>query len=382
MRIAPGILETLCCPVTRKALEPMTGPELGRLNAAVAQGRARYAGDLPVTEALEDGLATADGSAYYRIESAVPVLLPDQRIMAGGDTGSADATRPMPPQADPWAIYWEKAAPHWNDLRPPRRPAPEDIALLERVARETPTGSGCVAPHALMLGVTPELATMRWPAGTQLLALDSSAAMIRHVWPAREAPDATVIRANWKAMPIRDGVLDIVVCDGGLAAQPYPASFDAVVGEVRRVLRDGGLLATRVFTRPDNREPIKAIFADLRAGRIGAVDHVRWRLVAALHGDRATGIRMGEIWDVWSANVPDPPALMESLGWPRDAGRVMENLRGGEAVLIFPTLRELRQDLSEAFEEIACEFPAYEDGERYPTLVLRPRPRSSGGART
>jgi len=275
-----------------------------------------------------------------------------------------------------WASYWEAIASRWDDLRPPRRPAPEDVTLLqELVGRHLPSSPG-TAPLALLLGVTPEIATMRWPTGTRLVALDASSAMISHVWPARRLPDAAVIRGDWRTVPLRDGVCDIVLGDASIAAQPYPDTFRAVTGEARRVLRDGGLLAARAFTRPEETESLGAIFADLRAGRIATIDFLRWRLAAALHGDRATGTRMCDIWDAWEANVPDPAELMVSLGWPPETADVMSNLRGGQAVLVFPTLPELRASLAPDFEEVACEFPGYRDGDRYPTLLLRATTRA------
>ncbi len=374
MPVGRELLEVLCCPVSRSPLRSMTPDEVAEFNTSVTEGRARYASGAPVTEILERGLVTVDEASMYAILEGVPALMPELR-MVRGEGAPANAANPAGPRQEPWADYWENVSRHWDDLRPPRRPAPQDVALFERFAAGGFAGARSARPRALLLGVTPEIATMRWPAGTQLLALDGSAAMIRHVWPRRAVPGAAVVQGSWSAMPIRDATCDIVVGDSSIAHQAYPDTFFAVVGEVGRVLKDGGVLATRAFTRPEEREPVEAIFDDLRNGRIGTLDYCRWRLAAALHGDSATGTRMGDIWDVWEANVPDPGGLMRSLGWPQEAARVMENLRGWEAVLIFPTLAELRAGLVEDLEEMACEFPDYEDGDRYPILLLRRKPR-------
>ena len=377
MRIDETGLNARCCPVGRSALRRMAGPDLDRLNEDIALGRARHASGQPVTEALTHGLVTSDGASFYRIDAGVPVLLPALRITLG------EARSPAPVDEDafnegPWASYWEALSTRWDDLRPPRRPAPEDIAALQAVVDDTLAkrrGAGLVA---LILGVTREIATMRWPAGTRLFAIDSSAAMIRNVWPAREVPHGIVVRGDWRTMPFRDGVFDVVFGDASISAQPYPGNFREVTGEVRRVLRDGGVVATRAYTLPEEREPLETIFSDLRAGRIRTLDLLRWRLAAALHGDRATGAKMGASWDAWEANVPDPRGLLASLGLPPERAQVMENLRGGQATLVFPTLAELRESLVSGFDEIACEFPGYPDGHRYPTLVLRSRARPTG----
>ena len=382
MPVARELLEVLCCPVSRSSLRAMTPDEVEEFNTAITEGRARFADGAPLTEPLECGLVTVDEASVYAIREGVPALMPELRMVCDGGAAPAMRANPAGTRKEPWADYWENVSRHWDDLRPPRRPAPQDIALFERLVAEGFTRAHPARPRALLLGVTPEIATMHWPAGTQLLALDGSAAMIRHVWPRRALPDAAAVRGSWSAMPIRDAACDIVVGDSSVAHQPYPDTFFAVVGEVGRVLKDGGILATRAFTRPEEREPVEAIFDDLRNGRIGTLDFCRWRLAAALHGDRATGTRMGDIWDVWEANVPDPRGLMRSLGWPEEAARAMENLRGGEAVLIFPTLSELRDGLVQDFDEMECEFPDYEDGDRYPILMLRRKPRSGRRSRT
>jgi SAM-dependent methyltransferase len=356
----------------------MTAGELSELNGAVARGHARYASGAQVAEALEDGLATVDGASFYAVREGVPALLPALRIARRADTEPAAPVSPIVSADERSERVWEALAAQWTQRTPPARPAPADTAVLQRLVGETL--EGCPAPRALLLGVTPEIATMRWPSGTRLLAIDASAAMIRKVWPAPKVPDAAVIRGDWAAMPIRDASFDIVVGDASLGIQEYPDAFFAVLQEIRRVLRDGGALATRFYTRPETREPLEAVFADLRAGGIGNLDFFRWRVIAALHGGRAQGTFMEDIWKAWVANVPDPPALAESLGWPPDSVAVMETMRFSRQPMIFPTLGEIRNDLSPEFEETACEFPACEGGDRNPTLVFRAKPRPGGGA--
>ena len=373
MTLTQELLDVLCCPAERHPLRPVDGDDLLTLNDAIARGRARYAGGRRVTDTVESALATPQGNSFYPIQHGVPVLLPTSRITIGDGGPDEERLDEAPPPPDPSERAWETLASQWHARQPPTRPAPEDTALLQSLVGEAL--AGCEAPRALLLGVTPEIATMSWPAGTRLVAIDGSAAMIREVWPARAVAGAAVIRGEWGAMPLRDGAFDIVVGDASLGFQLYPGKFFEVVGEVRRVLRGGGAVATRVYTRPEERESLDAIFADLLAGRIGTIDYFRWRVLAALHGDRSHGALFGDLWDAWAARVPDPSALVEALGWPPDAVEIMEALRHSRFPMIFPTLREFRQDLSGAFVEVACESPACEDGDRNPTVVLRARPR-------
>ena len=49
-------------------------------------------------------------------------------------------------------------------------------------------------------------------------------------------------------MPIRDAAYDLVVGDGLLSMPHYPDGSSALVKEIRRVLKDDGALAMRMFT--------------------------------------------------------------------------------------------------------------------------------------
>ncbi len=371
MPLGHEILDTLACPVAKTPLRVMTPEEVRELNEAIADGRSKYAGGGPVAEPLEGGLVTVDGASAYAIREGVPALLPSRRIVRGD--APTEAPAPRIPGEQMWTDFWETISLRWQHRTPPSRPAPEDVAVLEPLVAEGLAGSQ--TPRALLLGVTPEIAAMRWPVGTRLLAIDASPGMIRNVWPAPAVPHATAVLGDWTALPVRAAAFDAVVGDAALGIQEYPQPFFGVLREVRRALKDGGLLAARVFTRPERNETLEAIFADLHAGRIASLDFFRWRLAAALHGGRGEGTRQGRMWDAWAANVPDPAGLVRTLGWPEATLAVMENARGSAIPMVFPTLREYREDLAGAFVETACEFPAYPDGDRYPTLAFRSRPR-------
>ena len=382
MRIGRGFLEALCCPVSKSPLRMMTDTELEELNGSIARGTIRYSDGAPVTDTLGGGLTTEDRATVYAIREGVPALLPTLRIDSPGD-----ATRPATeiPRAGASGTYddrWEGFSLYWHKVRPPQRPSREDIDVLQRLAVESGSFAHGPGPRALLLGVTPEIATMRWPAGTQLLALDSSPGMIRNVWPARDVPWGVAALADWGAMPVRDAACDFAVGDGLLTSVPYPDGFLAVVAELRRVLKDTGTFVMREFARPEARESLDTIFRDLHEGRIVEFGSFTWRLAMALHGDLDSGCRMADVCDAWHDNVPEPLELTRSLGWPPDALGWLEPYRGTEARMWFPTVNEVRTVFSRDFEQVECLVPGYPDGERYPTVVLKPRRRSGRTSRT
>lgn len=136
-----------------------------------------------------------------------------------------------------------------------------------------------------------------------------------------------------------------------------------------------GMLVLRLFVRPDEREPVPAVFENLRAGKIGNFHAFKWRLAMAMHGTLDEGVCLHTVWETWQAAVPDPAALAARLGWPLQTVLTIEAYRGQTGTrYTFPTLAEIEAEMSGRFEEIGRRYPGYELGERCPTFVFRPRP--------
>lgn len=164
-----------------------------------------------------------------------------------------------------------------------------------------------------------------------------------------------------------------MVGDGCYTLLDGPESYRALGHEVWRVLRPGGRCLAQLFVRPDESEPADRVFEDLEAGRIGNFHVFKWRLVMALHDGLDRGVRVGDIWSRWEPAGIRPRALARRTGWPEEEVRTIEAYRGGTARYTYRTLSEARAALSAQFDQLACRFPAYELGERCPTLLLAPR---------
>lgn len=259
--------------------------------------------------------------------------------------------------------HWQQHAAQWRNLGPPLRPSPADVAIFEEVA-----AGGGATPRALLLGVTPELALMRWPAGTRLLAIDRCPGMISLVWPGHGRPDTLAVLGNWLSPPLAAGALDLVVGDGCFTILSWPEGYRQVAAALREIMAPGGLLALRFFVRPERPESLARVRADLRAGRIGSFHACKWRLAMALHGpDGAGGVRLADIWQAWRETDFIPP------GWSPAAVATIDNYRGVATRYSFPTLAEVRQAFQGLFREEACRHGDYELAERCPLLVFRPQ---------
>lgn len=267
------------------------------------------------------------------------------------------------------AAYWEKIWLYWPRIGAPLRPGPEDVSIFERLVVEH-----CKpAPKALLLGVTPEIAGMRWPTGTQLLAVDRSQGMIDHVWPNPPLAGAQALRGDWGNLALPDGDRDLIIGDGSLMQQPFPSGYQLVARELRRVLAPGGVFVMRAFVRPDVVDAPEDVFAALRAGHIKGFHAFKWRLNMSLQPDTRTGVVLGDVWRAFHGAFPDLAEFTALTGWPREAVETIDAYRDGQARYTYPSLNELREVLSPYFSEARCLTGTYELSERCPTLLFAPR---------
>jgi SAM-dependent methyltransferase len=232
-------------------------------------------------------------------------------------------------------------------------------------------------PRALVLGVTPEIARLAWPEGTDLLAVDRSEAMIRLVWPGFPRPGLGALQSEWLDLDLPAGSRDLVLGDGCFNLLRYPDAHAALLRTVRALLSPRGRFAFRTFVRPEASETPAEVYRAALAGEIAGFHAFKLRLLMAHQRDPRAGVPVREVWRSFAAHVPDPEALSARLGWPAPQIATIASYRESEAVHVFPSLYELRAACAAAgFRELSCTTGPYELGERCPTLVLAPR----GGA--
>jgi SAM-dependent methyltransferase len=269
--------------------------------------------------------------------------------------------------------YWEARSRHWR-VSTPISPLPDDIRYYE--ANAAAFGGEAAPPRALLLGVTPAIATMRWPAGTQLIALDWSHGMLHDVFPHDHvASFAHSLRGDWREMPIADGSIDFVAGDGCYSTFTSLDGPMEVNREVARVLRPGGRFCLRCHRRADRITPLAQLFESFFSGGIRDLDMFRWQLAMSLHGESRDGVCLGDVWRVWREQVPDPRPLQARFGWPDSAVANLEGWEGSRARYLFPTLAELQGLAHDFFDLEDCDIPEYEWGELFPRLTMRRRER-------
>jgi SAM-dependent methyltransferase len=223
----------------------------------------------------------------------------------------------------------------------------------------------------LILGVTPELYHLTWPDGAEVSAADHTAAMIHEIWP---GPAGAAHLTEWTSLPFAAASHDVVLCDGGLHLVKYPEGSRQLAQEVRRILTPGGLCILRLFLPPRKRESARNVLTDLRAGRIGNLNLLKFRLWMALQTNPTEGVELGRVWDAVYSAAPDLELLATSIGWPTDHMLAINTYRdspGRYYLLDMDDVTKLFCSNPGGFEVESVHVPRYELGEQCPTLVLR-----------
>jgi SAM-dependent methyltransferase len=266
----------------------------------------------------------------------------------------------------PPSDHWERHARTWQHFGSPLRPCAADVRWMELALQAIHPG----VRQAVLLGVTPELAHMRWPEACQVLAVDQNEEMIRLQWQTNPPANGRVLCGDWQHLPLADGSVDAIVGDGVLVFFAQPDGVRPLLKEFRRLLTPHGRWLLRVFVRPEQGESLEQVHAALANGAISSFHAYKWRLAMALQPSLASGVRPEDVWRAWRQWVPSAAALSAATEWPLAEIDTIEAYRDSQATYYFPTLDELRQLLSGEFEILDLHIPGHELGERCPLLAL------------
>ena len=271
--------------------------------------------------------------------------------------------------------YWDLLARQFHHQQPPLRPSAEDAAIVSGIIRDRRPEESERCTHILLLGVTPEIATLPLPANSSLLAIEQSQAMIDLVWPGNLLNHREVVRGNWFEIDLKPRLFDFVVGDGFATGLAYPAQYRKIAATISEWLRPGGLLIGRLFVRSEPQETHERIFSDLRARRISRFDTLKWRLGMACQHSVKEGVAVEDIYRSWVALEKDWPTLAEESNWPAPTVDTIKLYSGRKNRYHFPSVEEIKAEFNDSLEFVSATFPKYDFGECCPTLVFRRRER-------
>jgi SAM-dependent methyltransferase len=205
----------------------------------------------------------------------------------------------------------------------PFRPQDEDARCVGEAvrahARHTPTRASCCWARRRML------ADMPWPDGSTVIAVDSSPAILRTIWPGNIPARRQAVQGDWRSLPVRDGACDLAIGDGSFNCLEYPGGMQAAASALKRTLHPDGLLVLRLFMRPDVCESPEELVRAAGAGGIETVHQFTFRLLMALQRRVHDGIAVRDVYRYWNDAglredaLPAIPGL-ESRGRADDRG--------------------------------------------------------------
>jgi SAM-dependent methyltransferase len=261
--------------------------------------------------------------------------------------------------------HWNDVARRWALYSSPLRPCAADLDIFTRYLEAYSSVPGTRPPRALILGVTPEIAEMRWPAGTHVTGIDRSAEMVAHIWPG-DVPGLREARcADWFSLTPAGGRFDYIVGDGSLNTVAFPDALRQLLVTLARVASDGAVLVTRTFTRPLRAEQPMEVVAAAARGTISCFHAFKFRLAMALQTRVETGVRLDDVWQFWTGLQFDTAALADRPGWEPAVVETIELYRGKDVRLYFPTIVEVTEALAASgWTPRAQQVQDYEMGDR------------------
>lgn len=230
-------------------------------------------------------------------------------------------------------------------------------------------------PRVLLLGATPELATLPWPSGTELVAVDRARAVLDNVFPTEGVPAQTsCLAADWLSLPFDDDRFDVVLGDGALTCLDYPEGYRGLARELRRVVVDDARVVLRIFTAPAHPESLDDLAPELRSAAVHSFHALKWRIGMAIQGPERS-VAVADILAAFERLVPDWPSTAAACGWSLRLIDTIEPYRQSAARYSFPTIEEVRASLAADLAWIDSTHPSYELGDRCPTVRLGPLAR-------
>lgn len=276
---------------------------------------------------------------------------------------------PIPKEGD---YPWERFARTWHHISSPMRPAKEDLKFYWDSIGAWIRQHGI--PRVLLLGVTPELYTLPWPKGTEIIGVDYTRTMIERHWM---GPKDSVQCANWLSMDLPHGSRDIVLCDGGLHLLGYPQEQKLLLSILRSVLSDQGLCIFRLFALPSTPDSPKAVIKDLLNGRIINNNILKIRLSMALQSRPEKGVMLGEVYDRVREDVSDFKDLAARIGWTEEHMMTINNYKGLKSRFYYLTLEQTIDMFCldpGGFTVDRIQLPTYQPIGCCPTVAFQCRP--------
>lgn len=261
--------------------------------------------------------------------------------------------------------HWDNQAKQWDNITEPLRPSVIDIQNLTNWIHHL-YKKNHKPLTVLLLGVTPEIVRVPWPAGTRLLAVDKNMTMIESLFP-RMTPyiKPYAIAANWLQLPLKPGSFDVIIGDGCYNSLAF-SEYAVLTKAIKSLLKNNGLLMSRFFLRPNFNESLDNLKQSIIKQEINNFSTFKLRLLMALHHDLNKGVCLNETWHCWDQEFKNLVCSLKC--WTDGAMNVINNYKDKLIYYTFPTLGELKNHFKMHLAEQEVFIPDYQLGECCPTF--------------
>jgi SAM-dependent methyltransferase len=258
-------------------------------------------------------------------------------------------------------LHFGSIAARWKLVGPPLRPTEPDLEAFRRCISRAPSS-------VLILGVTPELFHLGFPASTRVQALDASQEMIGHVWPG--SADSAHL-GSWTDPPWSKESFDLVICDGGFGLLP-PSAQAKLLSQVDDLLSPGGQFVVRLFAPQGKTGTLSAIRNDLLSKNIPSLDALKLRLWGALQTSSEEGVSPRHVVAHIDEFSGGARSLETLLDWPLDHLLALDVHRTSEVRYHLVDAQQLVALASSttALRLQSTEIPAHPFGECCPVVSL------------
>jgi len=227
----------------------------------------------------------------------------------------------------------------WPRLKPPLRPSSGDLALFQQSIDGWTAGqqAGAPPPQVLLLGATPELRDLDWPAGSRITVLERDSGAVSEVW---KGPLESVHVKDWLTLTPQDGPFDIVLCDAGLHTLNYPKAQAELAKVLADVTLAGAIVVFRLLCPPSQHESTVRVAAELWAGNIGDMSQLMLRTAQSMQHSATAGVRISTVWLKLRSLSKNWETLAERTGWAMEDIQTADLYRFSAAKFHYPDLAQ------------------------------------------
>lgn len=265
---------------------------------------------------------------------------------------------------------WDDIASNWHRWAPPLRPCKEDLDLLYYqlkgwISPNEPDDLGLGFAGVYLMGVTPEIVTMRYPFDYVLLGMDISENMVKEVWPGDIPHIRTGVVGDWFDNNMPPKSIDVVIADGSFVFfnRERATELSRITSSI---MRKTGICLIRQFVAPEKKETIDDIERSLRTKTLTNFHELKFRVGMSLQVDSNEGVSQNQIYE--TVRILD--GVENNPFFSNSDHLTLEFYKGKQSKLHFPTIQEYKDIFSKHFKNISVRYPEYAFGHCCPLITL------------